>query len=334
MSFNVQNLYDSKDDPGKNDETFLPKTNKETKAHILSCGAIRQKMYQNECLEFDWNESVVKKKLENVSATIKQTNGGKGPDIVILQEVENLEILERLRKEYLKDSNYLPAILIEGNDIRGIDVAMLSRFQVKDEPVLHDIVFKKHRKKGTERGILEATFVLPDKEFVTVLAVHLLAPSNPVARRIFAIDELSRVRSSLPKDRMVIVGGDFNITKREEKKKKIISDLIAKDWSVSHLVGCEKCQGTHFMSSKGEWDFFDLILLSKNMTELKSAKWNLKKGSVATLKGFKGQLDDAGNPLCFDPSTGKGVSDHLPIYLELEPAKKAGKNTEETLTSH
>ena len=59
-------------------------------------------------------------------------NDGRGADIIALQEVENVAILERLRTEYLADSGYLPAILIEGQDIRGIDVAFLSRLPLAE----------------------------------------------------------------------------------------------------------------------------------------------------------------------------------------------------------
>ena len=52
----------------------------------------------------------------------------KSPDILILQEVENIDVLEQLQKKYLLSSGYNHARLVEGKDKRGIDVA--SSFKV------------------------------------------------------------------------------------------------------------------------------------------------------------------------------------------------------------
>lgn len=47
------------------------------------------------------------------------------PDFVSVQEVENIDALKRFAKEYLNDQ--YEAFLIEGNDVRGIDVGFLVR---------------------------------------------------------------------------------------------------------------------------------------------------------------------------------------------------------------
>lgn len=49
-------------------------------------------------------------------------------DVIALQEVENLEVLKRFRSDRLKSLKYTFAIVIDGNDPRRIDVAVLSRF--------------------------------------------------------------------------------------------------------------------------------------------------------------------------------------------------------------
>jgi endonuclease/exonuclease/phosphatase family metal-dependent hydrolase len=56
-----------------------------------------------------------------------------GADVIALQEVENKALLDRLRREQLADQGYTELRLIEGNDPRGIDVALLSRFAVTRE---------------------------------------------------------------------------------------------------------------------------------------------------------------------------------------------------------
>jgi hypothetical protein len=127
MSFNVQNLFDNVDDPGKDDKAYLPLAAKQNDAHIAACNEIEVESWRNECLTLDWSDEALEFKLGVVAETIRQVNDGQGADIIALQEVENINVLERLRTEYLEDLGYLPAILVEGTDTRGIASAALSR---------------------------------------------------------------------------------------------------------------------------------------------------------------------------------------------------------------
>ena len=53
-----------------------------------------------------------------------------GADVLALQEVENFDVLKRFRSEYLKPLGYTYGVLIDGNDPRFIDVAVLSRYPI------------------------------------------------------------------------------------------------------------------------------------------------------------------------------------------------------------
>ena len=327
MTFNVENLFDAVHDPDRSDETFLPATEKTGKDHFLRCGAIKQKFYQKDCTDLDWTDKAIDVKMDHLAKTILQVNSGQGPDLITLAEVENIGILERFRKKHLEKFGYKYSILIEGNDRRGIDVAMLSKLEIVGKPVLHDIIFRRHRKKGTERGILEASFKLPGGKILTAFAVHLLAPSNPTVRRTFALEELNELAKAVPSENLVIAAGDFNITFPENRKKKILDTYIKPDWIVSHEVltdgkDCKKCLGTHYTASKHEWSFFDMILLyRKSFASNKNKKkgtWQLKNNSVHIASTYKEQLKADGSPNSFDANLSTGVSDHLPLYLELE----------------
>jgi hypothetical protein len=142
MTFNVENLFDNKDDPSKNDETYLSIQAKQAAAHIAGCEKIEVERWKNECLNLDWSDEVIDHKLGVLAETIKQVNDGRGADIIALQEVENLAILERLRTEHLADSGYLPAILIEGTDVRGIDTAFLSKLPLASPAKLHPLILE------------------------------------------------------------------------------------------------------------------------------------------------------------------------------------------------
>lgn len=65
-----------------------------------------------------------RKELEALARTIKSS----GADIVTMQEVENKEVLQQFVDEYLPQFGHV--VLVEGNDSRGIDVAVISKYDV------------------------------------------------------------------------------------------------------------------------------------------------------------------------------------------------------------
>ena len=119
MTFNVENLFDTVHDEGKNDQTYLPLDQKQGQAHINRCSYISVKRWRDQCLFWDWSEAVLEQKLKVIGASIKQVNNGQGPDIIAFQEIENLSILERLRTEQLGDLGYLPAVFTRGQRCKG-----------------------------------------------------------------------------------------------------------------------------------------------------------------------------------------------------------------------
>ncbi|MGB5345413.1 MAG: hypothetical protein WBN23_04545, partial [Woeseia sp.] len=141
MTFNVENLFDNTDDPGKDDRTYFPLAAKQNDEHRAACNAIEVDRWRDQCLNWDWSDELVEKKLGLVAQAILQVDGGRGPDILALQEVENLSILNRLRSEYLQPAGYREPVLIEGTDLRGIDVAFLTRLPIVGHPTLHPMSF-------------------------------------------------------------------------------------------------------------------------------------------------------------------------------------------------
>lgn len=93
-TWNVENLFDAFDDPWSEDEITRPP-------------------YATEA------------RLEKLAAVLAELDA----DVVCLQEVENRPVLERFVRERVAQLGY-EAVLFEGNDGRGIDVALLSRLPV------------------------------------------------------------------------------------------------------------------------------------------------------------------------------------------------------------
>ena len=315
MTFNVENLFDTEHDAGKDDYTFLPLARKNQPDVQKSCGEIKVRKWRNECLYKDWSEPLVHEKLSRLARTILSVGDGRGPDILLLQEVENHKILERLRTEFLADAHYLPGILLEGPDSRGIDVAVLSRLPVIGEPILHTVEMGKTSKET--RGVLDVHLLLPDGTPVLVFVVHLPSGANPGSDRDQVFSLIEELRESAGPDRLIIAGGDFNTTKAEDQRTGRFKEL-AEHWLVSHLVGCRHCLGTHYYHAKREWSFFDVLLFSKKFAE-RNSPWRLNPASVEVVKNNPQQINRYGAPASIeDASDPIGVSDHFPLIATIE----------------
>ncbi len=314
MAFNVQNLFDNIDDSAKDDKAYLPFSQKQSDAHIAECNAIPVESWRDECLNLDWSNAAIDHKLSVVAATIQQVNDGRGPDVIALQEVENVAILERLRTEFLPHSDYLPAVLLEGTDLRGIDVAFLTRLPVSGV-TLHplDLPEEYADRAGDTRGLLEATFELPDGSLLTGYSVHFPAPHHPMEMRILAYDHLNEVRGLLPPDHNVFAAGDFNTTSDEDELQGLLDRFARPHWTVSNDV-CKGCPGTHHYSQDDNWSFLDMVLFSPS-TDAATA-WALT--SVEIANAFPSQVTADGAPNRYRSTEQSGVSDHWPVLATLE----------------
>jgi len=320
MTFNVENLFDNRHDSGKNDRTFLPKSRKETDGHRAQCAAIEVARWRDQCLNWDWNDAIVERKLAVIAAAILQVDGGRGPDILALQEVENLQILERLRTDYLGAAQYRPAILIEGQDVRGIDVAFLSRLELSEPATLHEMTFAEEfsDRVGDTRGILEATFVLPDGALATGFSVHFPAPFHPTDMRISAYQQLAALLTGLPDDRPAFAAGDFNTTAGEDRQENLLERFVRPYWTVAHEQGCGDCRGTQYYARDDSWSFLDMILWAPAKNRGAQATWLLRGDSVQIANNAAGQRLEDGTPARFEMTGGSGVSDHWPLVLHIE----------------
>jgi len=98
--WNLENLFDNIDDPEKNDEQFLPGSDKE------------------------WTNERVDIKLNHLARVIRSMNNSKGPDLLGVCEVEHQSMLDSLTGRYLNDFNYKIAY-VESPDKRGIDNGLI-----------------------------------------------------------------------------------------------------------------------------------------------------------------------------------------------------------------
>ncbi len=321
MSFNVQNLFDNVDDPGKDDKAYLPIEAKQNDAHIAGCNLIEVDSWRDECLHLDWNDATIDHKLNVLAASIRQVDGGRGADIIAFQEVENASILNRLRTEKLGDLGYGPAILVEGSDVRGIDVAFLSKLPLEGKAVLHPLSLPDFPdREGDTRGVLEATFVLPDGSLLTGFSVHFPAPFHPTAMRMAAYRHLAGLRTALPDAHHAFAAGDFNTTSAEDAREGLLDKYARPHWTLAQDVGCGDCKGSYFYHGDSSWSFLDMILFSPASGAKTTAQ--IRGDSVRIANTFAEQRTENSTPARFRSEPLSGVSDHWPMVATIEVTEK------------
>ncbi len=310
MTYNVENLFDTLDDPKTQDHSFLPLSSKKNRKHREKCKQPSEGR-EWECLFLDWNDTRLDAKMKNLSQKILSVGSGKGPDVLILAEVENRSVVELLNKKYL-ESRY-KVTHMDTHDERGIDQAILSRLpQTQEKYQYHTMKFKSKSPFGSQyskelRGILHAEFDVGTKK-LHVLALHLPSQRAPYVERKLMLEQLNRIALALPTVDVVVAGGDFNVTTREWKSEKVYPAFIENTWKLAHTDGCQSCVGTYAYNK--EWSFFDMLLLREDRE--KKARWAWDPKSVQVVNPKKQKF-----PQKFDPNRLEGDSDHFPLYAEL-----------------
>jgi len=207
-------------------------------------------------------------------------------------------------------------VLLEGSDVRGVDVAFLTRLPLADTPVLHslDLPAEFADRAGDTRGLLEATFRLPDGSLLTGYSVHLPAPFHPTEMRVIAYEHLNRVLSQVPDDHNVFAAGDFNTTSAEDEQHGMLDRFVRPHWSTVSNDICEDCPGTNYYSRGDSWSFLDMVLFSPSDDE--NTAWQVR--SVGLANTVPAQVTADGKPNRYHSAPRTGVSDHWPVLMTLE----------------
>ena len=305
MTLNVNNLFDELDDPKKDDKAYLPIELKQTNKHINSCNRVPVNSWKNECLYLDWDTETKDAKLKNLARDILLYDET-GPDILALQEVENINILEQLYR-LLEPYGYIDLELLESKDYRGIDTAIISKFEIIDS-TLHYIKFSGEFEDKDTRPILDSTILINDKK-IKVYNVHFPAGYHDVSMRI---DSLNKLKKLLQMHKMPTVAlGDFNVNTEEDSELFIYKDQEDL-WDVAHLIGCADCKGTYYYSYGKSWSFLDTIFVSKQRNI--SYDTDSIRLHITEHNAYK----DSGKPIRFNAKSKTGVSDHLPMVARIK----------------
>ena len=304
VSYNVENLFDTVDDPKIPDEEFLPTSEKK------------------------WDSERYQKKLNNLVRVITEINPKELPEIVGLVEVENRTVLEDLiRTGVLKNQKY-GIIHEESPDYRGIDVALIYRQDAFQE-VSHEtlpVVFPDDPEFKT-RDILHVTGKIKKKTvhvFVNHWPSRIGGDEKTEPKRVLAASVLkSKIDQILAEDpsARIIIMGDMN---DEPANKSLYETLGAESPdSGARLVNLmmpddAKSMGTYFYS--GSWNMLDNLVVSDALIKGKRFQVVDDKGFIFTNEWMtftNKNGDKTPNRSYVGNKYVAGVSDHFPVYLKI-----------------
>ena len=201
--YNVENLFDTRNDPEVDDDEFTPR------------GPLK------------WTPERLERKMEDLARGVGAINRGEGPDIIGLAEVENGPVLERFASDYFPGSQYR-VIHEDSPDRRGIDVALLYRPAVVT-PVghrLHPIDLGSGERPT--RSLLEVEFEREGGRF-NVLVNHWPSRSGGEEQSRWKRERAARVVrrvvdsiAGVDPERDVVIIGDFNDTPQDVSLRRVL----------------------------------------------------------------------------------------------------------------
>lgn len=297
--YNLENLFDTKDDPTKLDDDF-------------TAGSERK-----------WNEKRFDKKIRNLGNIIRQIGYKEiqhPPVLIGVAEVENAFVLRKLiDSEYLNDKGY-DLVHFDSPDERGIDTALIYRseyFKVVQKEAITLNLLNEFGERDFTRDILHIQGIL-ENEPLHILVNHW--PSRRAGTEETNYKRLAAASKNLEvikrilegnADAKIIIMGDFNADPKSDSVQHLVGQSLYNPMELLHT----KYAGT--TTYKGSWNLFDQIILSNNFLQQHGNSFRFEGAKIfdaKNLKEFKGR--NKGNP--FRTFLGRryhgGISDHFPVY--------------------
>lgn len=308
--YNTENLFDTIDNPHKNDNEYLPSSKKE------------------------WNSKRYNKKIENISKVLISVDSIKLPAIIGLAEVENEIVLKDLTtKTGLKKGSY-KYIFKESSDPRGISVALIYRSSLLKVVYSRNIsvISEVNNKEDELREILYVKGVFNKKDTLNIFVNHwksrIGGTETTEPKRILYAQALKKVVDSLYNKNVnskIIIMGDFNdnpdnvsISKYLDAQKPSATVQPKTLYDVM-LIKFQAGEGSLYYKS---WDMFDQIIVSSNLFLQQSKTLHLNLNNYGVFKrSWMLYTDKKGlqtpNKTYGGGSYYGGYSDHLPVYITL-----------------
>jgi predicted extracellular nuclease len=303
--YNVENLFDTINDPFTKDDDFTPSGKK------------------------NWTIERYNEKLEHVSSVLIGIGQNKLPDLVGFAEIENKQVLEDLILSNEKSKDKFKVVHEESPDARGIDVGLIYNKNA--------FTYLNHKKipintgsKYKVRDILYTKGILYHTDTVHIFVNHWKSRSGgqeeTEPERIICAQTLKKEVDSvlaLNTNAKILIMGDLN---DEPNNKSIFETLEANNsddlnslYNIMYELS-EKGKGTH--SYRGKWNMLDNIIVSQHFLNDKNGfivsgkTGHIYSEDWITFTGKNGNKSP--NRTYGGNNYYGGYSDHYPVYVILK----------------
>jgi hypothetical protein len=306
--YNVENLFDTWDDPETSDEEFTP--------HNLR----------------HWTKDRFENKIKMIYKTLITVGNGQFPDIIGLAEIENLWVIEQLISKTPLNKVQYGIIHKESPDPRGIDVALLYRTdRIKPIDYEHIPISNKGNNEFITRDILHFTCEL-ENEQIHFYVNHWPSRSGGYIETKYKRDITARIlRNNLDSliakdpDANILLMGDFNAIPEE---KCFTAILRAFPYPGNDNPSClinlstlwtKRAEGT--IRTGGQWELFDQMICSHHLLSNKTLKINPEQSGICNydflLEPDPAFLGKKPFRTYLGPVYHGGISDHLPVKVSI-----------------
>lgn len=302
--YNLENMFDTINDPNKNDEEFLPNGS------------------------YKWGTVKYTNKLHNMSYAISTFADGLA--FMGVAEAENINVLKDIVAQPALEPYHLKPILIEGPDKRGIDVGFIYNPELFTVTHVTSTRIKSKIPNFYTRDQLCVTGFLAGEE-VNVIVVHWPSRGGGVKysapRRRDAALTTKAICDSLfninPNARIIIMG-DLNDDPTDKSVTKYLGAIgnqekVKQEGIYNPCIELYK-KGIGSLGYRDEWNLFDQIMVSYPFIDK----------NYKTLQFYKSRIDNAdfltqqtgqykGYPLRTHAGGvwTNGYSDHFPSLMYL-----------------
>lgn len=272
--YNLENLFDTCHDEGKNDYEFLPTGS------------------------YKWDGLKYSHKLNNMSQVLGEMGTDMLPKIgctfIGVSEVENHKVLDALlEREPLKSRGW-QYCHIEGPDRRGVDCALFynpSLFTVRNVKLVPYVQTLAKDSAFKTRGFLTVSGTLAG-EHVTVIVNHWPSRAASSFYREQAGREVRELKDSLQRDDpnvKIFIMGDMN----DDPTNKSMADALGARQNIKDVEdgglynpwwNILVKEGTGTLMYKGSWNLFDQIVMSSPLLNRNGEK------DYTSLKFYKNQI--------------------------------------------
>jgi len=302
--YNVENLFDTINDPLTKDDDFTPKGKKV------------------------WTAERYNKKLNDISSVLKNIGQDNFPDLVGFAEIENRSVLEDLIHTNKNAQKKFNIVHEESPDGRGIDVGLIYNKNVFKYLHHKNIPIKTDGYKI--RDILFTTFILNEQDTIHIFVNHWKSRSGGQEQtehqRIVCAQTLKREIDSLKDINMntkIIVIGDLNDTPTDKSIFNTLkADNSGSQESLTNLMLPLSKKGLGSHCYKDHWDALDNIIVSNSLLNAKNGYSVLNSEAFIFSADWITHTSKYGNKSPNRTYGGNnyygGYSDHYPVYVILK----------------